>query len=165
MIHAHDTIETPVSVRRRLLLAVSLAALVGLSAPMTDPAARAPSPEVARVPAKLVGMWGRRVTEADVKRANAPFIATGRWRLQIAATGALRVFNTPGAVPIMSAHLRIRAGTVTFVRFGLASDREAGCPSPGVYRWRASGGVLTLAKAKDNCPDRVAILAGKWRRA
>ena len=143
---------------RRLYLAVLAAAAACASTQIGTAAAAGVHP----APAALVGSWARTVTQADIRRAGAAFVSPGLWRLRIARTGALDVYNTPGDVPIASGRLRSTATKLTFVRF--SDSGGEGCPRSGIYRWRVSDRRLLLTKLKDDCAERVAILVGKWRR-
>jgi hypothetical protein len=108
--------------------------------------------EASAVPSKLVGNWTRPVTSADRNAHGGG--AEGYCRLTVKKTGAahLRCLNIgtfDGKV--------VSAGT-NRVHINLFDRTQ------NVYRWRLSGGRLTLTPLTDDTPDRAGVMWGVWKR-
>jgi hypothetical protein len=109
------------------------------------------------VPAQLVGVWTRTVTEADAQHAGAGQAFVGdHCRLMIRKTGKdnASVFLGPSS-QLAGGIVSAGAGRVHI---------NLGSPAPDVYRWKVTGRLLTLTKIRDDAPDRVAVFAGVWKR-
>jgi hypothetical protein len=142
--------------RTLLLVAVSFAAL---NVPVTGGIAA--SREASAVPAKLVGCWRRNVTAADFTRAGTGGIPTGVWSIRIKSGGRLDTYmpgSNCGGVVDFTTNLSVTAGRLTLGSVPV-------CASKGAYRWKVAGGLLTLrAVADQNCPPRLGLFNGVWKR-
>lgn len=106
-------------------------------------------------PPQLVGKWTRKITSADVKRTGGyPGLAGAVCTLVIKKTGAASI--ACGTLAGFTGNI-VRAGA-NRVHINL------GTPSPDVYRWRVSRGLLTFTKVRDSEPDRVEAMVGTWKR-
>jgi hypothetical protein len=111
------------------------------------------------VPAQLVGQWSRRVSLADLKRANTgvipPVVPVG--------TTCTTTIKTSGALRLACRNL----GTYNGQLVPAGANRfyvKVSDPERNVYRWKVSGQSLTLTKITDPISDRVAVLWGVWKR-
>ena len=116
------------------------------------------------VPASLVGRWTRTVTEAELHRYGDYADRPGVWSLVFTRAGAAMTFE-PGStcfnagcdpalypVAVVGASMTLRPATFL-------------CHTKGTYAWKVSAGSLTLkATADKQCPSRVALLTGVWKR-
>ena len=137
------------------LLTLTLAAVAAL----TLPTAAASRSEAA--PGTIVDTWTRTVTEADAKRRGP--VATGPWRFELKASGALSLFNSSSKRAIVTGKLTAGpSGTVKMVNLLVVGGGR--CTEQATYRWRLTGTRLTLSTAADKCPGRAAVLVGTWRR-
>ncbi len=119
------------------------------------------------VPAKLVGVWSRNVTQANWNkygqgRAGFP---VGVWSIVIKKNGDVE-FYVPGSyvtgckacVPDVVTDFTIRATSLTVGPVPV-------CSTKGIYSWKVSGRLLTLrAIADKKCGAREALLSGLWKR-
>ena len=107
------------------------------------------------VPKILLGRWTRRLTRAQVIKTGNPY--PGIWSMTITADGKDYV-QSPTAGGDYQQLSFPAGGTLTF--------RSSFCtPHPtGLYRWRVARKKLTLARVKDLCGDRTAVLTGVWAR-
>ncbi len=122
----------------------------------------ASSARVDAAPPSIVAKWSRTVTEADAKRRGA--VATGPWRFEVKATGAMSLYNGSSKKPVVTG--KLTAGTAgTLKMLNLLVTGGGRCTEPATYRWRLSGSSLTLSTSADKCPGRAAVLVGTWRKA
>lgn len=136
-------------------LAGTAAAVLVLAAPV--PAAHRST--VAKLSAKLVGSWSRKITQSDVARGKpqmpAPVLVGAACRFSVQPTGAARL-ACGHLIPALSGQLVPLSGN-TF-RITLGDGR------PNSYRWSVSGSHLTLTPVSDPSHDRQTIFHGTWRR-
>lgn len=106
--------------------------------------------QTAKVPAKLLGAWGRTITAADWKSAGRPNETPGHFSMYIDADGSV-------ALAEFTARLSAASGNrVTF-------SGVPGCgKTKGLYHWAVANRRLTLAKLRDACRLEVGLLAGVW---
>jgi hypothetical protein len=137
----------------------------------------------AEPPAKLAGVWTRKVTAEDLKKVDPKFGSgppAGTWRLVFDRAGAwhldplgsgigngygvtgniIRVYAPIQMAPLINGHTTTRRYGHTNI--GGVDCREDG--PPGSYTWAASGGQLTLHAIREGCGQRRAIWEGTWRR-
>jgi hypothetical protein len=123
-----------------------------------------PGPAASRsdaAPAAIVGTWSRTVTEADAKRRGQ--VATGPWRFEVKASGAMSLFNSSSKRAIVTGRLTAGpSGTLKMVNLLVTGGGR--CTEQATYRWRLTGSRLALSTAADKCPGRAAVLVGTWRR-
>jgi hypothetical protein len=109
------------------------------------------------VPAKLVGTWTRKVTSADVKRANAAGIPAGSvCMLTIKKSGIVNASVFCRSVGGFEGVITPAGTNRVHINLGLSN--------PNVYRWLVSGRLLTFTKIRDPVQDRVAVFWGVWTR-
>lgn len=126
-------------------VAVLAATIAGITA---VPAA---ANQTAKVPAKLLGAWGRTITAADWKRAGRPNEAPGHFSMYIGADGSV-------ALAEFTARLSASGNRVTF-------GGVPGCgKTKGLYRWTVVNRRLTLTSLRDACRLEVGLLAGVWTK-
>ena len=118
----------------------------------------------AGVPAKLVGVWHKNMTQAEWDRVGVSR-ALGVYTIVIKKTGQVIVY-LPGTY---------RAGcTLCFPDFetnlttasaGLMLGGVPVCSFKGVYGWSVSGRALILKPIADKkCPVRETFFGGRWKR-
>jgi hypothetical protein len=120
------------------------------------------------VPPKLVGVWSRNLTQANLNKygLSRAFHPVGVWTIVVKNRGDVDVY-TPG---------KYRAGCKacypTFpIFFSATGARVTIGPDPecsgtrGVYGWEVSGRALTLKLIADKtCGPREALFPGVWKR-
>jgi hypothetical protein len=140
--------------RRTFLLATTLASLtLALAFPLTS--GFAAGTRTSTLPTKLVGKWTRTVTSADVTRTGGLGIPAGTvCTLTIRKSGGAYLHTS--TVGDFEGSLVPAGVNRVHIRLGLLD--------PDVYRWRVSGSLLTFTKLNDVVADRVAVMAGVWKR-
>jgi hypothetical protein len=128
------------------------AVVLAVSAVVPVASGIAATTEASAVPSKLVGQWTRAVTFADRNAHGGG--ADGFCRLTVTKSGA--------------AHLRcINIGTFDGKIASAGTNRvhiTLFDATPNVYRWRVSGGRLTLTALTDDTPNRAGVMWGVWKR-
>ncbi len=100
------------------------------------------------LPPRLVGHWTRDVTAADQ-----------RWSITIKRGGGVDVFPPGGTSPVATIPFSLAGRRLTIGPVPVCPDTR------GVYSWKLAGGLLTLKTVADKqCPHRVAVFSGRWRR-
>jgi hypothetical protein len=119
------------------------------------------APTSAKAPNQLVGSYTTRLERSDLPPKPAPELADSlSWKLTIANSGAV------GGKPAFTISDPQR-GTLESSSFGVDGDRihlrREECAAGGTehfydneYRYELAGKRLTLTKARNKCPDRVA---------
>lgn len=116
------------------------------------------------VPVSLVGRWSRNVTVAELHRYRQYSFTPGVWSLVFTRAGAAMTF-APGSscfnagcdpilfpVAVVGPSMTLRPATFL-------------CHTKGTYAWKVSARSLTLKPTADKqCPSRVALLTGVWKR-
>ena len=132
----------------RVLAAAIAAAVIGSVGLAGNGQARS----TAKVPAPLVGAWGRIITKAQ-------WVAVG-----------IATEPTEHASMLVSADGSVIVGEASNVRFAPLSGNRVvisgayGCgKKKGVYSWKVAGGRLTLTKIRDSCAYSIGIYAGVWK--
>ena len=93
-------------------------------------------------PSTIVDMWSRTVTEADAKRRG--MVTTGPWRFEVKPSGAMSLYNSSGKKPIVTGKLTAGpSGTLKMLDLRVTGGGR--CDLQSTYRWRLSGGKLTLS--------------------
>jgi hypothetical protein len=130
------------------------------SATPTDTPAPAATPATAvPLPAALRGSWKRTMKARDWKPAGG--FPAGAWRFDADGKGAVDVYLPKAKTVDFSTQFVAKGHRLTI-------DSVPVCPgeSPAPYKWRASGGKLTLTLAgKDPCKPRAALFGGTWTHA
>jgi hypothetical protein len=117
------------------------------------------------VPASLVGRWTRNVTLAELHRHGEYATPAGVWSLVFTRAGAANLFQ-PGSACFTAGcdetHFPV---TVMGASMTLRPAKFACQTGKGTYAWKVSAGTLTLkATADKQCPTRVALLTGVWKK-
>jgi hypothetical protein len=102
-------------------------------------------------------------TVASGAGGSLPFDVAGRWVLDLAADGSMRV-TAPGTyVGVVSAPL-FQATREWFRTSLFGTDLCSGLP-PGTYRWSVTGSRLRFSELDDPCDGRVGVLASQeWSK-
>lgn len=110
----------------------------------------------AGVPAKLVGVWHKKLTQAEWDRVGAS-PPVGVYTVVIKKTGDVIVYLPGGTYDFTT--------TITTVGARLTLGNVPRCSFKGVYRWSASGRTLILEPTADkSCPIRETFFGGRWKR-
>ena len=145
--------------RRMFLLAGTLASLA-LAFPLTSGIAA--GTRTSTVPARLVGTWGKMVTQATWHKSGVYGELAGHWKITIAKTGRTTLVAPPPP-PSYTLTTMPASTSGTSLVFGPTADGV--CPARGSYTWNISGSTLVLKVVKDGCsPRRVLMTAGSWKR-
>jgi hypothetical protein len=126
-------------------------------------AAAIAAPRAAELPAKLVGVWHKTMTQAEWKRIGVSRGA-GVYTAVIKKTGNVTIY-LPG---------QYRAGCSSCPEDFETTIRTAGsrvkigsvpaCSSTGTYSWSVSGRTLLLKPVADKgCPVRETFWGGSWK--
>jgi hypothetical protein len=107
----------------------------------------------AKLPAPLVGAWGRVVTAAQWKQAGIATEPTAHVSMLLGADGTA----------IVAEKSDVRFTPLSGNR--VVISRAYGCGTKkGIYRWKVAAGRLTLTKLQDACAYSYALYAGVWKR-
>ena len=134
---------------------IVVAAIAVMSVSVADAGARAD--RASAVPHKLVALWTRKITPADLHGATWP--PAGIYKLD---------FHANGSVDFYEPDLKQVDYTEKFS--ATAAGRLVVGPTPmcalrAVYAWKVAGNKLTLsAKSDPSCSLRVDIYGGTWTR-
>jgi hypothetical protein len=126
--------------------------------------------------AGLEGTYRRVVTAADIARTqrhrregraqHRPEPGPGPVTLALALTdGTLRFEDPRAAVTVLQ---DVSATEDGVLRIGAYQRPEAGSfcgpevAATAAYRWRLAGDAIVLEATRDPCPDRDAVLSGRW---
>ena len=126
------------------------------------------------VPAKLVGVWNRSVTQANyVKYGQGQRgFPVGVWHMVIKQNGAVAFYTPDGyfanckaCLPYFTDHFSTAGARLT-AGPSIGIESEDPCDKTrGVYGWSVSGRSLTLKVIADKkCRPREALLTGVWKR-
>jgi len=133
----------------RVRISAAVVALIATLVAVPGGAARS----TVRLPAPLVGAWGRVVTKASMERLGIFTQATSHFSMLVSSDG------------------NVIAAEKTDVRFTpLSGDRVVisrayGCGAKkGLYHWAVTGNRLTLTKLRDTCAWSIGLYAGVWTR-
>jgi hypothetical protein len=150
------------SVRRYSRWAIAAAFVLAVASPVA--AGGTATRRTAALPAKLVGVWHKNMTEAEWHRVGV-FRAAGVYTIRIKRTGNVIVY-LPGTyrrgctscIPdfettIGTAGGRLKLGSVPV------------CSFKGTYGWAVVGRTLILKPIADKrCQVREAFFGGRWKR-
>lgn len=129
-----------------------VAAVVALTASL----AAAPSGAArtaAKLPAPLVGAWGRVVTKASFEHLGIFTQSTAHFSMLVSADG--------GAIVAEKTDVRFTPLSGNRV----VISRAYGCGAKkGLYHWAVAGNHLTLTKLHDTCAWSIGLYAGVWAR-
>ena len=132
-------------------ITVAFALVVASPVATTGAAAR-----TADVPAKLLGAWHKRMTQAEWDRLGGAR-ASGVYTLVIKKTGDVIIY-LPGGY-------RDFATTITTAGARLTVGNVPACSFKGTYSWLASAHTLILKPIADKqCPIRETFWGGRWKR-
>ncbi len=144
---------------------------------------RAPNP-----PAALTGVWARRQTRADQRRAGETqsllaagktrlyriaFDRVGAWVLNPAGGGAVEQIGVVGNTINVFAPVEMNPTGAGVAAYGARGIGGAVCGDggpavrsfpPGSFRWAVRGNTLTLSHVRAGCSTRQAIWDGTWTR-
>jgi len=147
-------------------LAVALA--VSVAVPLTSGIAAAT--EAGGVPAKLVGAWNRKVTQANYNKygQGQQGFLVGVWTMVIKKGGGVAFYTPGGYRPgCIATHTCVYDFSTSFAVTGarLRAGAIPECTTKGSYSWKLSGRSLTLrAIADKQCGPRAAVFSGVWKR-
>jgi hypothetical protein len=137
---------------RGISAAIASAVLtLAVSVPVTSGVAALAPASV--LPARLVGTWTRKVTTADVARADAARIFEGS-----VCTLSVKESSSPSNFHLFCKGVGYKDGEI----IPAGANRVHIGPRPNLYSWEVSDHVLTFTKISDPVRDRVAIFSGSW---
>jgi len=141
-----------------IVVAAILLALAPSGLGSSKPALRAEAQVTGAVPTKLVGKWGRNVTQADWARYGQSF-PTGVYRFVVKKNGSVGVYFPGTAYVDFTTKFSVSGGRLTI-------DVVPICPvDKGRYTWKVAGKQLTLKVVADrNCKARAALFSGVWTK-
>jgi hypothetical protein len=126
-------------------------------------------------PSTLLGTYTRTVTKADIARTqhsrhegpgqSAP--RPGPSRLAITKSSLLTT-DVNANITFAESYTADGGGRLTIKGYQDPAHRGAFCgpeiPQNATYRWKVSGGTLTLTAVSDPCADRDSSLSGHWTK-
>jgi hypothetical protein len=136
--------------RRAALLCSAVVLAVSAVVPVASGIAA--TTEASAVPSKMLGQWTRKVTYADRNAHEGG--AVGFCTLTVKKSGAAHL----GCINIGRFDGKIVSAGTNRVHITLFDA------TPNVYRWRVSGGRLTLTALTDDTPARAGVMWGVWKR-
>jgi hypothetical protein len=118
----------------------------------------------ADVPAKLIGVWHKNLTQAEWDRLGVSR-PVGVFAVVIKKTGDVIVYLPGGYRPGCSFCTPDFATTITTAGARLTLGSVPACSFRGAYRWIASGRTLILKPIADRrCRIRETFFGGRWMR-
>lgn len=106
-----------------------------------------------KLPAPLVGAWGRVVTKAAWEQAGIYTEPTAHFSMLVSADGSVIVAEASD----------IRFTPLSGHRVVISHAYGCG-KKKGLYHWAVTSGRLTLTKLHDTCAYSFALYAGVWKR-
>jgi hypothetical protein len=149
-------------VRRYSQWAIAAAFVLAVAVPVA--AGGTATTRTAALPAKIVGVWHKTMTEAEWRRVGV-FRAAGVYTIAIKRTGDVIVY-LPGTyrrgctscIPDFHTTIATAGGR-------LALGRVPVCSFKGTYGWAVVGRTLILKPIVDKrCPVRETFFGGRWKR-
>src|SRR5262245_42925377 len=118
----------------------------------------------ADVPAKLVGVWHKNMTQAEWDRIGVSR-SVGVYTIVIRKSGDVIVYK-PGAYrPGCSACIQDFQATIKTTGARLTLGSVPVCSFKGLYKWTVSGRTLILEPIRDKaCVVRETFFGGHWKR-
>jgi len=106
-----------------------------------------------KLPAPLVGAWGRIVTKAQWQSAGIATEPTAHFSMLVSSDGSI----------IVAESTSVRFAPLSGNRIVISGAYGCG-KKKGIYRWSVAAGRLTLTKLQDTCAYSFGLYAGVWKR-
>jgi hypothetical protein len=162
----HNALHAWILARGSHRLAVRLVTTLGKTVSTASKVTVAPT---SAVPSALVGLWTRRLTAADIRRASGRALLAGVWHARFASDGVV-FFAGPRGASGTEAFTALRTGLIALAGpvLWLAPDQR---PEGGLceaerfapYGWQVHRNALTLTTRHDNrCSNRAVLFGGTW---
>lgn len=133
----------------RALVTATAVALVVFAGSVASGSARS----TAKLPAPLLGAWGRFVTAAQWRQVGIATEPSAHFSMLVNADGSV----------IVAESASVRFAPLSGNRIVISGAYGCG-KKKGVYRWSVTAGRLTLTKVQDACAYSVGLYAGVWKR-
>jgi hypothetical protein len=107
---------------------------------------------MAKLPAPLVGAWGRVVTAAQWKQVGIATEPTAHFSMLVSADGSI----------VVAEATNVRFTPLSGNRIVISGAYGCG-KKKGVYHWSVAARQLTLTKLQDSCSYSFGLYAGVWK--